>query len=1731
MRAVQAGAEVRTTASTAMNDYSSRSHSVFTIIFTQVEILPPGEHRLPDTKQSYVNLVDLAGSERVALNEANPFTVKEGAAINLSLHTLGLVISALADGKAGTHVPYRDSSLTFMLKESLGGNAKTVMLATISPCTLWYEETMSTLRYAERTKKIVNTARINEDPNIKLMRALQLQINQLRAQDDSEDRRLLKQMQERERLMSAQLAAWQDKMAQVTKKNALDSKNVRVSRQEPHLMNLAYDTGGTLLYYLHQAITVVGSNSGCDLVLPGLAPNHCRVELIEMENSEGKAFSVVADPGAGTDVYINGNLIQSATELKHNDRLFFGTSHKFLLKLPGMPEQHRLMEELLQDAEAEWLLAQGHLMSVDQHRKQLTAQEQAAHSRYLEAKHQWDREAQLRHKEQQMQTLELQQKYISSQQTLAFQRRQQDRLELELQSFQQEKRAYAQQRSRQEDQRRQQMQVLKQLMLEDRQMRFQRRKAARKSAIVQWCALQWRRATRLSVVGRLVSWAHAMVEPVILASKYCSIPLAFQVTVDTPAPSAAPELEACVLEANQALLPPAPGVHVLVMDLSADTAVAKILLTNLCQWSAAVVEAFNKWVTAIQQRGCDGLRSPGQGQGSPSEDAKPPAELVDLLHGRFHGQALPPQPVDAARLDMGFGVCALQDLLPGAFTRQAFTVSLKVPIVHWSGNISAVATLEISLVLSAAQLQSLNAVPDGGGLSIMNAKQESACVRNNAQNHSFVLIVTLSTIALAACSESSCVPDHLSALDGDMPLTFNLSVLGNCTQFCAQLSQDTASPLFSQGFAVDPLVNVCRTLDADVCSVDTNFYSVLEKLRGATISIHVCGTPVQAMHVDNHPVQQNTCIPPLSMIQSTPPPAPVKQYTDWNASVNLAVSVQILEPHTSGQLRPVPVKHPFSGEGAGQPLGTFRVRSGIQKTLLVKLSQNCSLSGHAAVYTMRSVGFVDIRNQVSPASTTVVPDQYLQEDKGLGSPHESTCTATMLPATNAWFQGVLACAVDFPAIPLLNQVSGKGDRTYATVVLEIVLAPTGSVILLPLDLMLKVYSRNRSMKGIERLFKSDQAKIRLKQDPSAHEQVTAFVHISMQRVVQEMSLLQATSLHPLMCPVMTSSEMQSAAGGQSPRKMLHAALVQSAQAVTQHLQNCYTYWMTRQRKILSNLSFHRGVWTAEVASQKAAEDGVLTLLESMQQKLLEMHNSDDQLQRKLEQCARDRCKMHEMHFDYKSKVAVQMQAEVAARLQSYESAQADARQMLLCEEDAHWRVVYCFGWLFVVECFRRETIEASWNTASWDIVRLGLCGAESACRVAICNAEHARFQSRQIKEFERRERRHRLVVVALEIFELQKLRKIVQKNRKLMHSGVSGTELTYKLPPGDDCRSTGQAILPHLNADMLAPVQVEAVSNRIFSEKIAYTIPDPFQSLPTLPDAWPHFGHPVTYHPLPISEMPGPAIHPPHSPQDPECTLSPAQLQDLSVLVQDSIETRTHMEKCMVGVRSALEQLAAHRRGDPAIHSVTEGNLQPIAVLSGDHWQDAAVHQQDDLWNLLSHLENYTKRCPRETCPALESSFGFPKTVPLQSVVAGYASVHVQRVSITTDVCIEGFCQVNSDSSPVFRVSNNIEPAYQPPQHGAMHGQHWCRVTKQYLCIRKQHGSSATSIVRHPTTDLMSIPPLVWCSEGDALVSLMEANIVHVSNTICVFTGDRKYVITPPATEFPNWSKYLPPKS
>jgi kinesin family protein 3/17 len=176
LKLLDKGASSKAVASTDMNERSSRSHCIFSVI---VECSEPRDDGDPHITKGKLNLVDLAGSERQKKTNATGKQFKEACSINLSLVTLGNVIQALVE-KNSSHVPYRDSKLTILLEDSLGGNAKTMMVAAIGPADYNYDETKNTLMYADRAKRIKNAPKINENPKDAKIREMQEEIEKLK---------------------------------------------------------------------------------------------------------------------------------------------------------------------------------------------------------------------------------------------------------------------------------------------------------------------------------------------------------------------------------------------------------------------------------------------------------------------------------------------------------------------------------------------------------------------------------------------------------------------------------------------------------------------------------------------------------------------------------------------------------------------------------------------------------------------------------------------------------------------------------------------------------------------------------------------------------------------------------------------------------------------------------------------------------------------------------------------------------------------------------------------------------------------------------------------------------------------------------------------------------------------------------------------------------------------------------------------------------------------------------------------------------------------------------------------------------------------------------------------------------------------------------------------------------------------------------------------------------------
>ncbi|XP_066262370.1 kinesin-like protein Klp98A isoform X2 [Euwallacea similis] len=352
----------RTTASTNMNDVSSRSHAIFTITFVQASYC----NGIPSETVSKIHLVDLAGSERADTTGATGLRLKEGAHINKSLVTLGSVISALAElsildpkesngQKKSSFIPYRDSVLTWLLKDSLGGNSKTIMIAAISPADCNYGETLSTLRYANRAKNIINKPTINEDPNVKLIRELRDEISKLKGLmfcEQRSDLRLAQQIQEKEtrekELTEEWTGKWREAQEILREQTALGLRKsgagVVLDSDRPHLVAIDDNplSTGVTLYHLKEGTTSIGSGNSevqQDIVLrgAGMEPEHCTITF-----HNGTATLI---PKPGAYIMLNNQLLESPAKLSQGCIIFFGKAHFFRFNDPAEAAELRKGEK------------------------------------------------------------------------------------------------------------------------------------------------------------------------------------------------------------------------------------------------------------------------------------------------------------------------------------------------------------------------------------------------------------------------------------------------------------------------------------------------------------------------------------------------------------------------------------------------------------------------------------------------------------------------------------------------------------------------------------------------------------------------------------------------------------------------------------------------------------------------------------------------------------------------------------------------------------------------------------------------------------------------------------------------------------------------------------------------------------------------------------------------------------------------------------------------------------------------------------------------------------------------------------------------------------------------------------------------------------------------------------------------------------------------------------------
>ncbi|TVY44823.1 Kinesin-like protein [Lachnellula subtilissima] len=385
------GNKARTVAATNMNETSSRSHAVFTLTLTQKKL--DVETNMSMEKAAKISLVDLAGSERANSTGATGARLKEGAEINRSLSTLGRVIAALADlsdpkakkkGKGANQVPYRDSVLTWLLKDSLGGNSMTAMIAAISPADINFDETLSTLRYADSAKRIKNHAVVNEDANARMIRELKEELATLRSKltgggggggateevyaegtplekqivsivtPDGTVKKVSKaeiaeQLNQSEKLYSDLNQTWEEKLQKTEeihkeRESALEELGISIEKgfvglhtpkKMPHLVNLSDDPllAECLVYNLKPGTTNVGNvdtNAAhtSEIRLNGsrILHEHCTFENVD------NVVTIV--PKQDAAVMVNGQRIDEPKRLRSGYRVILGDFHIFRFNHP-----------------------------------------------------------------------------------------------------------------------------------------------------------------------------------------------------------------------------------------------------------------------------------------------------------------------------------------------------------------------------------------------------------------------------------------------------------------------------------------------------------------------------------------------------------------------------------------------------------------------------------------------------------------------------------------------------------------------------------------------------------------------------------------------------------------------------------------------------------------------------------------------------------------------------------------------------------------------------------------------------------------------------------------------------------------------------------------------------------------------------------------------------------------------------------------------------------------------------------------------------------------------------------------------------------------------------------------------------------------------------------------------------------------------------------------------------
>jgi hypothetical protein len=356
---INQGNKKRSIAATKMNETSSRAHTIVSITLTQ------NNKKDKQSMRSQINLIDLAGSERQKQTESSGDRFTEAKHINQSLSTLGNVISALVEnsvrGKGPEVVPFRNSVLTRLLKNALGGNSKTFMIAAISPDAENYEQTLSTLRYADRVKQIKTDAKINQVKTNELIRSLIAEKERLLRDLESarssvpgsltdEEIKRIKEEQELElqrykEQMADMEKAWEKRLAEARKemeeRQAKEREQQEEAKKIPHLSNLNEDAAlSNKLTHLCLPGTLKVGREGADIVLhgPGIVTNHA-----EIRNNNGEIILV---PCEGCVLH-NGREVRNNAKLRHGDRIRFGSNNLYIFLNPITAEEARKQRKVI----------------------------------------------------------------------------------------------------------------------------------------------------------------------------------------------------------------------------------------------------------------------------------------------------------------------------------------------------------------------------------------------------------------------------------------------------------------------------------------------------------------------------------------------------------------------------------------------------------------------------------------------------------------------------------------------------------------------------------------------------------------------------------------------------------------------------------------------------------------------------------------------------------------------------------------------------------------------------------------------------------------------------------------------------------------------------------------------------------------------------------------------------------------------------------------------------------------------------------------------------------------------------------------------------------------------------------------------------------------------------------------------------------------------------------------